>query len=84
MTPQTLDFETWEELYDYILESKLNGQHKQSKDIYRSLNEHRRAEFIDYLDDMYRYEAMHYDQVKKLATLIKFYESTDSRELVGR
>lgn len=76
MTPQTLDFETWDELYEYILESKLNGQHKQSRDMYRALNEHRRVEFIDYLDDMYRYEAMHYNQVKQLATLMKFYEST--------
>jgi hypothetical protein len=73
MTPQTLGFETWEELYDYIIESKINGQRKQSKDIYRSLNEHRRVEFIDYIDEMYRYEAMHYSQVKELANHIKFY-----------
>jgi len=39
MRPQDLDFETWEELFDYILESKLNGQRKQSLDIFKGMPE---------------------------------------------
>lgn len=74
MRPQDLEFETWDELFDYILESKLNGQRKQSKEIFKSMPEQKRVEFIDYVDDMYRYEAMHYSQVKELANTIKFYE----------
>lgn len=73
MRPQDLDFETWEELFDYILESKLNGQKKQSKEIYKSLSEQKQVEFIDYVSEMYTYEAMHYSQEKILAQTIKFY-----------
>jgi len=39
MRPQDLDMGTWEELFDYILESKLNGQRKQSLEIYQALSE---------------------------------------------
>lgn len=73
MKPSDLNFETWEELFDYILESKLNGQRKQSKEMFKAMPEQKRVEFIDYIDEMYRYEAMHYSQVKELANHIKFY-----------
>lgn len=73
MQPQDLNFETWDELFDYILESKINGQRKQSLEIFKSMPEQKRVEFIDYIDEMYRYEAMHYSQVKELAKHIKFY-----------
>lgn len=80
MKPSDLNFETWDELFDYILESKLNGQRKQSKELFNSMPEQKRAEFIDYVDDMYRYEAMHYNQVRELANTIKFYERTDPKD----
>lgn len=80
MRPQDLNFETLDELFDYILESKLNGQRKQSKELFNSMPEQKRAEFIDYVDDMYRYEAMHYNQVRELTNTIKFYERTDPKD----
>lgn len=75
MRPSDLDFETWDELFDYILESKLNGQRKQSLEMFKGMPEQKRVEFIDYIDEMYRYEAMHYEQVKELANHIKFYRA---------
>ena len=74
MRPQDLDFETREELFDYILESKINGQKKQSLELFNALpdREHRQM-FIDYVSDMYHYEAMHNDQQEELSETLKFY-----------
>jgi hypothetical protein len=70
MTPQTLDFATWPELYDYIFESRLNGQKKQSKKLYQSLPEERQVEFQDYLIEMFDQEFI---SAEMLAQSIKFY-----------
>jgi len=70
MTPQTLDFDTWPELYDYIFESKLNGQKKQSKELYQSLQQERQVEFQDYLVEMFDQEFM---SAQMLAQSLKFY-----------
>jgi hypothetical protein len=70
MTPQLLELTTWPELFDYIFESKLNGQKKQSKELYQSLSEQRQVEFQDYLIDMFEQEFM---SAEMLAQSIKFY-----------
>jgi hypothetical protein len=77
MKPQDLDFETWEELFDYILESKINGQKKQSLELFNALPD--RQAFIDYVSETYHYEAMHNGQQNELADTLKFYyEGRDS------
>lgn len=72
MRPQDLDMGTWEELFDYILESKLNGQRKQSLELYQSLSEQRKVQFLDYLIDMNEQGWM---GELDLAQTIKFYEN---------
>lgn len=72
MRPQDLDMGTWEELFDYILESKLNGQRKQSLEIYQALSEQKRVQFEDYLRDMTEQGWM---SPIDLAQTIKFYEN---------
>lgn len=72
MSPQDLDMGAWEELFDYILESKLNGQRKQSLELYQSLSEQKRVEFLDYLHDMNEQGWM---SGLDLAQTIKFYEN---------
>jgi hypothetical protein len=79
MQPQDLNFETWDELFDYILESKINGQKKQSLEIFNSIRPYKRVAFIDYISEAYHYEAMHNGQQNELAETLKFYyESRDS------
>jgi hypothetical protein len=73
MRPQDLDFETWNELYDYILESKVNGQRKQALEIFKAMILNKRIDFIDYISDMYYFESMHYDEQKELAETIDFF-----------
>jgi hypothetical protein len=70
MTPQLLELTTWPELFDYIFESKLNGQKKQSKELYKSLSDQRQVEFQDYLIDMFEQQFM---SSEMLAESIKFY-----------
>jgi len=72
MRPQDLDMGTWEELFHYILESKLNGQRKQSLEIYQSLSEEKRVKFEDYIRDMTEQGWM---SPIELAQTIKFYEN---------
>lgn len=71
MRPQDLDMATWEELFDYILESKLNGQRKQSIELYQALSEAKRVHFIDYLIDMTEHGWM---SPLELAQTMKYYE----------
>lgn len=70
MQPTNLDFLTWDELYEYILESKLNGQHKQSKELYKGLSERRQVEYIDWLR-----ETLFYDdsKLKEYQQIINYY-----------
>lgn len=68
--PSLLDFDTWEQLFEYIFESKLNGQKKQSKELYQSLSTRRQVEFQDYLIEMHDQEFM---SAEMLAQSIKFY-----------
>jgi hypothetical protein len=74
MRPKDLDFETWNELYDYILESKINGQKKQALEIFKAMTQDKRIKFIDYISDMYYFDSMHYDEQKELAQTIEFFE----------
>lgn len=74
MTPKDLDFETWGQLYEYILESKLNGQHKQSKQIYKELSEQRKVEYIDWLREILLYDMMPDDKLKEYQSIINYYE----------
>jgi hypothetical protein len=52
MRPQDLNFETLDELFDYILESKINGQKKQSLELFNALPDREtRQAFIDYISE---------------------------------
>lgn len=53
MKPKDLNLSTWEQLYHYILESKFNGQRKQSLEIYNSLTKYKRVMFFAYIIDLY-------------------------------
>lgn len=69
-----------QELFEYILESKINGQKKQSLELFNALPDREsRQAFIDYVSEAYHYEAMHSGQQKDLVdTLTFYYESRDS------
>lgn len=45
-----LDFETIEEYFQYIIESTNNGQHKQSKELFKELSYDQKREFRDWIE----------------------------------
>ena len=75
MKPSNLDFSSWDELYEYILESKLNGQHKQSKEIYKSLSKQRQVEYIDWLRETLFYDEMPDGKLKEFQKIINYYDN---------
>ena len=50
------NFETLEEYNDYIIESRINGQHKQAKQLYNNLTREEQTQFWDYIETAYHYE----------------------------
>lgn len=50
---QSYGFETYEDYYWYILQSKINGQHKQARELFNNLSEGmqgQRAAFFNWLE----------------------------------
>lgn len=70
-----LDFSSWQEMYEYILESKMNGQHKQSKELYKGLSERRQVEYIDWLRETLFYDDMPNSKLKELQQIINYYDN---------
>jgi hypothetical protein len=46
------------EYYDYILESRQNGQHKQAKELFAVFSDKQREDFFNYVENTYYYDAM--------------------------
>lgn len=42
------DFSYMEQYFEYILDSILNGQHKQAKELYKELSEKQKSDFLDF------------------------------------
>jgi protein-disulfide isomerase len=53
---KSLDFNTAEEYFDYIIASIENGQPKQVKELYAKLNKENKMQFLHYLDTCYHYD----------------------------
>lgn len=52
-TIKAYDFKTIEEYFDYIIESKINGQHAQVKSLITALSKEQKKEFIIHLEFSY-------------------------------
>jgi len=67
------DFSSWQEMYEYILESKMNGQHKQSKELYKGLSDRHKVEYIDWLRETLFYDDM--PKLKEFQQIINYYDN---------
>jgi len=45
-----------DEFFEYIVESKANGQHEQAKMLFTMMSEAQRKTFFEYVDEAYFYE----------------------------
>ena len=52
-TIYALDFATLEDYFNYIIDSKTNGQQKQAKQLYKDLSTRQKNNFVMYLTQIY-------------------------------
>ena len=52
-----LDMKNMDEYYAYIIDSKINGQHKQSHELFNELSESQQDKFFDWVEEAYYYDA---------------------------
>lgn len=50
-------FDTIDEYFDYIIESRANGQHKQARELFNLLGNEQQGHFFNYYEVVYHYEA---------------------------
>lgn len=58
-----------EEYFEYIVESRVNGQHKQARELFRDLSDEQKSEFFAYTETLYFYEV---DEEELTSEMIEF------------
>ena len=71
-TLKHLDFATREDYFEYILESKANGQRTQARELFKKLSAKQKKEFFSYVDTSYYYEAHDNNVVGLSAELLNY------------
>jgi hypothetical protein len=73
-----LDFTCIEDYFEYIIDSKDNGQQKQACDLYDQLSEAQKASFFRWVDETYYYEAQDEsaDMITELQKLKSYLNAT--------
>jgi hypothetical protein len=56
-TLSMLEMTSIEDYFEYIIDSKTNGQHEQSKTLFNELSEAQRDAFFDWVEQTYYYDA---------------------------
>lgn len=67
-----LDFETLEDYFDYIIESKANGQRTQARKLFNELSDKQKKEFLSYVDTAYYYDEHDNNVVGMSAELVNY------------
>lgn len=71
---KSYEFKTIEEYFDYVLESKINGQHKQAKEFFKKLSEKQRNDFFDYVDTLHYYDIENENDREDIADLQQYFK----------
>lgn len=80
VTKQTLDrleLEDIQEYFQYIIESKLNGQHAQAKELFENMTkgmQGQRAAFFHWYETTYYYEAQDNDEMEELMAFREYFK----------
>ena len=71
-----LELDTIEDYFDYILDSKINGNSKQSKELFCKLSQGmqgQRAAFFDYIEALYAFDLNEPEAREEFEALKSFY-----------
>jgi hypothetical protein len=70
-----LDLGTIEDYFEYILESRINGQHKQSLELYNDLAPSQKLDFKGYIIELVTIDVMNTGHgARELNDILKYYE----------
>lgn len=72
------EMNTIEEYFEYIIESRTNGQHKQARELFGLLSEGmqgQRAQFFAWFEETYHYEAQDSDEMDELMALRNYFKT---------
>lgn len=69
---QGLDFEKIEDYFDYIIESKTNGQRTQARKLFKKLSNEQKKEFFNYIETAYYYDQHDNNVVGMSAELVNY------------
>lgn len=59
---KSYDFETIEDYFNYIIDSKINGQRTQAQELYKTLSTRQKNAFNQWFLTFYHYEAADYNK----------------------
>jgi hypothetical protein len=63
---KSLDFETIEDYFNYIVDSKINGNRQQAQELYNNLSTRQKEAFAMWYQIFYYYEAIDNDTTAEL------------------
>jgi len=69
---KSYDFETIEDYFNYIIDSKINGQKSQAKELYNNLSTRQKNYFTAYVDAAYHYEAADAEDETSIANILTY------------
>jgi hypothetical protein len=70
---ESMGFDSIEEYFDYILESRDNGQHAQAKELFAKLGRKQVKEFFDYVETTYYYDALDDGETSGMVELLRYF-----------
>lgn len=83
-----LQMDSIEDYFDYIMESKINGQHNQARQLFFCLSQDdgmqhkgQRSHFFDYISELYYYEAIHNGEEDPIEELKKYFNNEATTSL---
>jgi hypothetical protein len=70
---QDYGFEDINDYFDYIVDSRMNGQHKQARNLYNALSDGQKETLFYYYEYVYFYEASSMDEEENYVEEFKNY-----------
>jgi hypothetical protein len=80
---KTFEFDSIEDYFQYIIDSKTNGQHTQARQLFKQLSpddgmqsKGQRSEFFEWAEATYYYDAQDSDEMDELGMLRDYFKNS--------
>ena len=69
---KSYDFDTIEDYFNYIIDSKINGQRAQAVELYSALSDKQKLQFTRFADTLLHYDAADTEDENYLSNLLTY------------